>query len=164
MLAALGSIGPYLSLKYSDSSLFTSVDGGITWHQSLKGPWLFTSSPHGDLLAAVPIQRKTKLVKASTDWGRNWTEVTIVTDNRSEGVYVIEMNSLCDLRSKCHRFKLVISDQTYFKFQKTATEIEIDISQTLNLRNCSGLDKPDVVNSDFEKFYPHESPDSNCKV
>lgn len=161
-ICGLGSVGTHLSTSNSSMGLFTSIDGGLTWNESLKGAYIFTATEDGGLLLAAPFNSKTDSVFVSYNWGVNWTAVQIHPKNHA--VYVVDLKSGCMLNQPCTTFWVTFRERKNPKFEKTNRLTWIDVRKYLYLRNCTGLGPSGLQSiTDFEKFHPHE-PGSDCNL
>lgn len=162
-VCGLGSVGPHLSAEGSDMGLFTSVDGGLTWNESLKGAYLYSSTPDGGLLLAASLNSKSSDVYVSINWGMNWTAVQFIA--KDHAVYVVDIRPACIVLEPCTAFWITFRERKDPKFEITNRNMYVDIRNHLHIKNCTGLDQASVSlgTSDFEKFRPHE-PGSDCRL
>ncbi|KAK7111087.1 VPS10 domain-containing receptor SorCS2-like isoform X2 [Littorina saxatilis] len=78
-LIAHGHYGSNYEHDLKNMSVFTSVDGGVTWDESsLKGVYYFNILDQGSLVTAIKTgqQELTNVVHYSSNEGKNWTQVT----------------------------------------------------------------------------------------
>lgn len=167
-VVALGNVGPYLSDDEGNISVFTSSDGGITWNESLKGPWMFTASTYGDILIAAPTHEKTHKIMVSNDWGTTWDEYSFNDDSANNDLsksFVIRIKPLCeDESSPCTMFEITSREKKNPKFEYLNKIMIIDFKDPHSIPYCKGKDVIEAASSDFEKFFPHTPDDQNCKL
>ena len=166
-MVGLGNVGPYLTHESSAVALFTSTDGGITWNETLKKPWIFSTSPYADLLVVAPYFVKTNKVLVSSDWGKSWDEVTLGDGSfkkKKPKFYVINIKPLCDnIAPPCTLFEITTRERKHPKFEYLNKIMILDLKDSSNITVCSGKLFIDNEKSDFERFYPHTPEAANCK-
>ncbi|CAG9863395.1 unnamed protein product [Phyllotreta striolata] len=72
IIMATGVLGKSLKGHYG---VYISLDGGVTWRQTLRDLYFFNMGDHGGILTAVKYFRtkgETRFIEYSTDEGRSW--------------------------------------------------------------------------------------------
>lgn len=72
IILGTGNVGQYL--RYEDANTYMSIDGGLTWIEAHKKPYIYEIGDHGGLLVMAPSTKKTKEVIFSWNEGTNWFE------------------------------------------------------------------------------------------
>lgn len=75
IMVANGNVGKYLD---TDSmSLFLTIDGGRTWEQIYQLPCTCSLADYGNIIACIPISRKTETLVYSVNGGQTFSTVNI---------------------------------------------------------------------------------------
>ncbi|CAD7967065.1 unnamed protein product [Amoebophrya sp. A120] len=72
IILGTGNVGPYL--RYEDANTFISIDGGLTWIEAHKKPYIYEIGDHGGLIVMAPSTKKTREVIFSWNEGTSWFE------------------------------------------------------------------------------------------
>lgn len=80
ILFAIGNVGSDLG-EIEDADTFMSTDGGVTWKNVKKGPWMWQYGDQGSIIVLVQratdaIDVKTSYVSYSLDEGATWEDYT----------------------------------------------------------------------------------------
>lgn len=89
ILMGVGNVGSHL-IDYDESDTFMSDDGGITWHESHKGPYQWEYGDQGSIVVIVRDGQPTNHVLYTLDEGRTWIEYAF----SDEEMYIRDITTL----------------------------------------------------------------------
>jgi Sortilin, neurotensin receptor 3, len=76
LILAVGNIGQRLERKLSDMmSTYLSRDGGISWAEVRKGPYIYELGDHGGLIVMAKHNQPTTEILYSFNEGKSWHDL-----------------------------------------------------------------------------------------
>ena len=72
IILGTGNVGPYLRFEEAQTNTYISIDGGLTWIEAHKKPYIYEIGDHGGLLVMAQSTKRTKEVIFSWNEGMNW--------------------------------------------------------------------------------------------
>lgn len=72
-MVAVGNVGEYLTSK-ADSNTYLTRDGGITWKEVKKGPYMWEYGDQGSIIVLVEENNPTNKIYYTLDEGETWEE------------------------------------------------------------------------------------------
>jgi len=151
LMLGAGNVGKYLT-SYSDSGIFLTRDGGMTWKQITSEAHMFEFGDHGGLIVLVDDEKPTDYVLYSTDEGRTFQKLYFQESNQLIRVTLITTEP----ESTSMRFLLFGTREE----TKKPVAIYLDFKGVKD-RKCK-LDKIDLGASDYELWSPSHNRDSKC--
>lgn len=167
MLLGVGNVGDYL-IDYESSNTFMSNDGGITWHESHKGPYQWEFGDQGSIVVIVKDGEPTDRVLYTLNEGRTWEEHIFA----SQKMYIRDITTVPSDSSR--RFLLFARPDDDGDHMKTIaldfsglTDRQCNFEETRSrsmLTNVLGvLDEQDSKKHDFYLWTPsHPSNEDKC--
>ncbi|KAK2194656.1 bifunctional Sortilin [Babesia duncani] len=149
LVLATGNVGDKLSFNPLDVNTFLSRDGGLTWAEAHKGPFIYEFGDHGGLLVMAEDQRKTKDVVFSWNEGSSWFDFSLSKHELSVNNIVIEPSS------SSLEFLL------YGNRNGVGVVFHLDFS-TLGQPPCKGIWSIDSASSDYETWHPSDHTGTEC--
>ncbi|GME22228.1 hypothetical protein GTA08_BOTSDO13400 [Neofusicoccum parvum] len=73
LMMGVGNVGEYLG-RYKEGNTFVTRDGGITWHEAMKGTFMWEYGDQGSIIVIVKEGESVTSVYYSLDEGTKWTE------------------------------------------------------------------------------------------
>lgn len=149
---AIGNVGEYLD-NYLNSNTFMTVDGGVTWKEIQKGPYLWKFGDHGSIILLVRDRTYTDHFLFSLDMGNTWEKVYYPG---KESILTYDITTVYSDTSR----KFVL-----FSFRSDNgnkwTAIHIDFTM-LTDRKCK-LDEDSLDKSDFDTWsFKYPNSENSC--
>jgi len=124
-------------------SVFVSRDAGVTWKKVGDGGHTYEIGNLGALLLMIPNDKATNTMSLSLDEGNTW-ENCAFTDPTT-AIEAQEIVSDPDMQSRVFL--------AYGSRGGNGVLVSVDFSG-VHTRNCTGQDKPDTPDSDYETWEP----------
>lgn len=154
IVMALGNVGQHLD--YSDVSLFGSRDGGVSWHHIEYGKWRIQIARDGAVFVAAKEDQPTNSLVYSTDLGLTLQSFNIYLSQ----VPTVQIFSI--MTNPNHSEGRVLALGTKLSDDNVhGLMIRIEFDQLFK-RECSGIDRPTALVSDFEEFDVHTNKNEFC--
>ena len=73
----VGNLGKQLSFNEEELNTYLSRDGGMTWIEVKKGPYIMEFGDHGSVIVMSPMFKPTRELYFTFDEGKTWDTVLI---------------------------------------------------------------------------------------
>lgn len=143
LIMGTGTIGSSLQQHLDSVHTFLSRDAGLTWREVAKGSHIFEFGNHGAIICMARDTEYTDRVLYSVDEGATWITKKIADQPLLVSRIVIapEANS--------RQFIL------FGHRDDVGVIVHLDFAQ-LHRRECTGHDRPDNADSDYERWTPSD--------
>ncbi|KAH7060838.1 vacuolar protein sorting/targeting protein 10 [Macrophomina phaseolina] len=149
LMMGVGNVGEYLG-RYGEANTFVTRDGGITWHEVMKGTFMWEYGDQGSIIVIVKEGDPTDMIHYSLDEGNSWEPFKFTTD----GPIIID--SISTVPSDTSKNFLL-----WGRKNKNLITINLDFSGLYD-RVCD-LDEEDPTGGDYDLWEPkHPMQDENC--
>jgi hypothetical protein len=142
LIMGTGLVGSYLQ-QSTEINTYMSRDAGLTWREVAKGSHIYEFGDHGGLVVMAEDNRPTNFIYYSWDEGLTWTKLKISDDSLLIENIIIEPKSLSQ------------AFVVYGWQEQSGVIIYLDFTE-LHTRECTGHDKPDTSESDYETWSPSD--------
>ena len=85
LIMGVGNVGSHLTRK-ADGDLFMSPDGGITWNELRKGPYMWEYGDQGSVIVIVDEKQRTNSISYSLDEGKTWIDYTFAESDEKMAI------------------------------------------------------------------------------
>eukprot|EP01069_Polyplicarium_translucidae_P004368 Polyplicarium_translucidae@DN2565_c0_g1_i1.p1 len=138
-----GNVGSHLNFASEEANTYLSRDGGLTWVEAHKGPYIYEFGDHGGLIAMADDSHATDKVVFSWNEGQTWYDFELGKDMVQVDNIVIEPNSSS------------IEFLLYGMRNDAGILYHLDF-ETLGQPLCRGMWAPDSLSSDYESWMPND--------
>lgn len=133
LIMGVGNLGKELSYTEEELNTYLSRDGGMTWHEIKKGPYIMEFGDHGSIIVIAPMFKPTRQVSYSLDYGKTW-ETVIISDSMVDiDNIIVEPQSISS--------KFIIHGHYSNSQDRKGLIVSLDFNQ-LGVRQCVGSDRP----------------------
>ncbi|KAK8162966.1 vacuolar protein sorting/targeting protein 10 [Phyllosticta citrichinensis] len=149
LMMGVGNVGEYLG-RYRDGNTFVTRDGGNTWHEAMKGTYMWEFGDQGSIIVMVKEGEPVTAIFYSVDEGSSWEEYEF-----SPGKAVI-INSISTVPSDTSKNFLL-----WGKADGNLITVNLDFSGLYD-RACE-LDEKNPTAGDYDLWEPkHPMQEDNC--
>ncbi|SCM09662.1 sortilin, putative [Plasmodium chabaudi adami] len=141
IIMGTGNVGSHLKYKSDEVNTFLSRDGGVTWIEAHKGPYIYEFGDHGGLIVMSDDLRKTNQIVFSWNEGQSWFDFEL-------GQFPIDIDNIVAEPT---------SSSVEFLVYGTRNDIGVLYHLDFNALGqplCKGLWAADSVSSDYETWSP----------
>jgi hypothetical protein len=147
IIMGTGNVGAYLRFEPDQINTYLSRDGGLTWHESHKGAFIYEFGDHGGLIVMADDIKKTKQVVFSWNEGQSWYDFEL-----SE--FPVEVDNIVqEPNATSTKFLL------YGTRGDSGVVYHLDFD-ALGQPLCKGVWAADSVSSDYETWTPSDGRSS----
>lgn len=147
LIMGVGNVGKQLSFIQEELNTYLSRDGGMTWLEVKKGPYVMEFGDHGSIIVMAPMFKPTRELWFTFDEGLNWDTV-IISDSMVDVDNIrVEPQSISQ--------KFIVHGHYSNSEAGKGLIVSIDFGQ-LNTRVCKGVDNPTGSESDYELWTPYD--------
>ncbi|CAD7952931.1 unnamed protein product [Amoebophrya sp. A25] len=147
IILGTGNIGQYL--RTEDANTYISIDGGLTWIEAHKRPYIYEIGDHGGLLVMAPSTKKAREVIFSWNEGTSWFEFELSRTRMEVDNIVTEPDSV----------------STSFLVHGTrgtsGIVYHLDFG-SLGMPTCAHPESAGSVSSDYYKWTPSDGRTRKC--
>lgn len=148
LMMGVGNVGEYLG-RYKEGNTFITRDGGITWHEAMKGTYMWEYGDQGSVIVIVEEGEPVTSVWYSLDEGSEWKQYKF-NDNP------IIVQSISTVPSDTSKNFLL-----WGRSDGNLITVNLDFSGLYD-RACD-LDEDDPRSGDYDLWEPkHPMQDENC--
>ncbi|KAL0257292.1 vacuolar protein sorting/targeting protein PEP1 [Diplodia seriata] len=148
LMMGVGNVGEYLG-RYKDGNTFVTRDGGITWHEVMKGTFMWEYGDQGSIIVIVQESEPVDTVYYSLDEGNKWEPYKFSPDKP------IIVDSISTVPSDTSKNFLL------WGRSDGLVTVNLDFSGLFD-RTCD-LDENDPEAGDYELWEPkHPMQEENC--
>lgn len=163
LILAVGNVGQRLDKTFSDHmSTYLSRDGGLSWAEVRKGPFIYELGDHGGLIVMAKHNQPTKEILYSFNEGKTWHELEISQTPIDITNIIIEPFSISQ--------EFVVYGQIYEEGAADGSTSPTDrgIIVTIDFKGlhepkCKGVDRPGQEDSDYELWTPYDGRHGDTK-
>ncbi|VWU50927.1 sortilin, putative [Hepatocystis sp. ex Piliocolobus tephrosceles] len=141
IIMGTGNVGSHLRYESDEVNTFLSRDGGVTWIEAHKGPYIYEYGDHGGLIVMADDLRKTSQIVFSWNEGQSWFDFEL-------GQYSIDIDNI-----------VAEPNSSTVEFLVYGTRNDIGVLYHLDFNSlgqplCKGIWAADSVSSDYETWTP----------
>ncbi|CAA9989631.1 sortilin, putative [Plasmodium knowlesi strain H] len=141
IIMGTGNVGSHLRYESDEVNTFLSRDGGVTWMEAHKGPYIYEYGDHGGLIVMADDLRKTNQIVFSWNEGQSWFDFEL-------GQFSIEVDNI-----------VAEPNSSSVEFLVYGTRNDVGVLYHLDFNAlgqplCKGLWAADSVSSDYETWSP----------
>lgn len=150
IIMGTGNVGSHLRYEHDEVNTFLSRDGGLTWIEAHKGPYIYEFGDHGGLIVMADDLHRTNQIVFSWNEGQSWFDFDL-------GNFPIDVDNIVAEPSSSSVEFLV-----YGTRNDTGVLYHLDFN-ALGQPPCKGLWAADSVSSDYETWSPSSGKgDDKC--
>ncbi|GAW82569.1 sortilin [Plasmodium gonderi] len=148
IIMGTGNVGSHLRYESDEVNTFLSRDGGVTWMEAHKGPYIYEYGDHGGLIVMADDLRKTNQIVFSWNEGQSWFDFEL-------GQFSIDVDNI-----------VAEPNSSSVEFLVYGTRNDVGVLYHLDFNAlgqplCKGLWAADSVSSDYETWSPTSGSFSN---
>ncbi|CRG94713.1 sortilin, putative [Plasmodium gallinaceum] len=141
IIMGTGNVGSHLRYESDEVNTFLSRDGGVTWVEAHKGPYIYEYGDHGGLIVMADDLRKTNQIVFSWNEGQSWFDFEL-------GQFSIDVDNI-----------VAEPNSSSVEFLVYGTRNDVGVLYHLDFNAlgqppCKGLWAADSVSSDYETWTP----------
>ncbi|CAG9473822.1 sortilin, putative [Plasmodium vivax] len=141
IIMGTGNVGSHLRYESDEVNTFLSRDGGVTWMEAHKGPYIYEYGDHGGLIVMADDLRKTNQIVFSWNEGQSWFDFEL-------GQFSIDVDNI-----------VAEPNSSSVEFLVYGTRNDVGVLYHLDFNAlgqplCKGLWAADSVSSDYETWSP----------
>lgn len=151
IMMGVGNVGEYLG-RAEDGNTYLTKDGGITWHEAMKGVYMWEFGDQGSIIVIIQRHTATNEILYSLDEGDNWTKYQF-HDSK------MQIDQISTVPSDTSMNFLLWGVDT--ANPKEVVTVNLDFSGMFT-RQCK-LDDNDPLSGDYDLWSPkHPKQDDDC--
>lgn len=141
IIMGTGNVGSHLRYESDEVNTFLSRDGGVTWIEAHKGPYIYEYGDYGGLIVMADDLRKTNQIVFSWNEGQSWFDFEL-------GQFSIDVDNI-----------VAEPNSASVEFLVYGTRNDVGVLYHLDFNAlgqplCKGLWAADSVSSDYETWSP----------
>jgi hypothetical protein len=151
LVIGVGNVGTSLRSEGDEVNTYLSRDGGVSWQETMVGPYIYEFGDHGGLVVMASTAVQTQILKFSWNEGGSWYEIDLSSSPLDVDNIVTSPNFTST------RFVLYGTRGT------AGVIIDLDFS-TLGQPTCTGVWGAGSSASDYEVWMPSDGRNTgrNC--